>query len=245
MEYYNLDLSIERRTEGRYPVKARSQTQGEVEGALALDPASPEIVAGCAQLAGTDGESRARDIADTGVDASDALDRTFLQHFGGLLWDGLFRDDVRDLYRSCLGEVQRDDSTGVRIRLCIEAPEVAVLPWELLYDHARDAFLATSTETPLTRYINLHEPIRNLQTRPPVRVLIVIPAASGLDVQAERDSISRALCDLGPAVAATVLEGPVTRSAIRQALVSDEYHVFHFIGHGAFTQDEGHLIINS
>jgi len=37
MEYYNLDLSIERRIEGRYAIKARSQTQGEADGVLALD----------------------------------------------------------------------------------------------------------------------------------------------------------------------------------------------------------------
>jgi CHASE2 domain-containing sensor protein len=230
MEYYNLDLTIEKRVERRHAVKARSQTQGEAEGVLALDPDSTEIQAACIRL--TD-------------PASGELDAEFLRHFGGLLWDGLFSGDIRDLYRSCLGEVQRDDSTGVRIRLCIDALEAAVLPWELLYDRSRDAFLATSTETPLTRYISLQEPIRNLQTVPPIRVLVAIPEASGLDVQAERETITRALRDLGDAVAPTILEGRVTRSKIRQALVSNQYHVFHFIGHGVFEEEEGLLIINS
>jgi CHASE2 domain-containing sensor protein len=230
MEYYNLDLAIEKRVERRRAVKARSQTQGEAEGVLALDPDSPEIQAACLRL--TDPESG-------------ELDGEFLRHFGGLLWDGLFSGDIRDLYRSCLGEVQRDDSTGVRIRLCIDALEVAVLPWELLYDRSRDAFLATSTETPLTRYISLQEPIRNLQTVPPIRVLVAIPEASGLDVQPERESITRALRDLGDAVVPTILEGRVTRSAIRAKLVSNPYHVFHFVGHGVFEEEEGLLIINS
>jgi CHASE2 domain-containing sensor protein len=230
MEYYNLDLTIEKRVERRHAVKARSQTQGEAEGVLALDPDSTEIQAACIRL--TD-------------PASGELDAEFLRHFGGLLWDGLFSGDIRDLYRSCLGEVQRDDSTGVRIRLCIDALEAAVLPWELLYDRSRDAFLATSTKTPLTRYISLQEPIRNLQTVPPIRVLVAIPEASGLDVQAERETITRALRDLGDAVAPTILDGRVTRSTIRQALVSTQYHVFHFIGHGVFEEEEGLVIINS
>ena len=232
MEYYNLDLTIERRVEGRYAVKGRSQTQGEAEGLLALDPASSEIAAACLRLA-----------PDPAAGAS-ASNGEFLKQFGAQLWDGLFNANIRDLYRSCLGETQRDDTTGVRIRLCIDAPEAAVLPWELLYDRSRDAFLATSTETPLTRYISLQEPIRNLQTTPPVKVLVAIPEASGLDVQPERDSIARALRDLGDAVVPTFLEGRVTRSAIRQALVEGQYHVFHFIGHGAFEQEEGLLVIN-
>jgi CHASE2 domain-containing sensor protein len=231
MEYYNLDLTIERRVEGRYALKGRSQTQGEADGFLALDPASAEIDAACARVA-----------ADpAGVDPSS----DFLKQFGAQLWDGLFNANIRDLYRSSLGETQRDDATGVRIRLCIEALEAAVLPWELLYDRSRDAFLATSTETPLTRYISLQEPIRNLQTTPPVKVLIAIPEASGLDVQPERESIERALRDLGDAVSPTFLEGRVTRSTIRAALVSGGFHVFHFIGHGEFEQDEGLLLLNS
>jgi CHASE2 domain-containing sensor protein len=232
MEYYNLDLTIERRVEGRYAIKGRSQTQGEADGLLALDPASSEIATACVRL-----------TPDPAAGAS-ASNGEFLKQFGAQLWDGLFNANIRDLYRSCLGETQRDDTTGVRIRLCIDAPEAAVLPWELLYDRSRDAFLATSTETPLTRYISLQEPIRNLQTTPPVKVLVAIPEASGLDVQPERDSIARALRDLGDAVAPTFLEGRVTRSAIRQALVEGQYHVFHFIGHGAFEQEEGLLVIN-
>ncbi|HEY7474946.1 MAG TPA: CHAT domain-containing protein [Vicinamibacterales bacterium] len=229
MEYYNLDLTIEKRVEGRHAIKGRSQTQGEAEGVLALDPSSPDLAAACSRIA-----------ADPTAPDGEALTQ-----LGAQLWDGLFNANIRDLYRSCLGETQRDDGTGVRIRLCIDALEAAVLPWELLYDRSRDAFLATSTETPLTRYISLQEPIRNLQTTPPVKMLVVIPEASGLDVTPERDGIERALGDLGDAVAPTFLDRRVTRSAIREALMSGGYHVLHFIGHGEFQQDEGLLLINS
>ena len=82
--------------------------------------------------------------------------------------------------------MQHDDDKGLRLRLASTPRRCPRCPWELAYDRSCDTFLATSTETPLTRYINLHEPIDELRTAPPISVLVAIPDGSGLDVAMER-----------------------------------------------------------
>ena len=177
--------------------------------------------------------------------ADGPIDRDFLTTIGGTLSDALFTGEVRDLYHESLGRVQHDDDEGLRLRLCIDPPALSALPWELAYDRTRDTFLATSTETPLTRYINLHEPIDELRTAPPISVLVAIPDGSGLDVAMERAIIEDALSALGDAVTVVALEGNVTRSAISQALLAAQHHVFHFIGHGRFSNNDGYLVLNA
>ncbi len=72
----------------------------------------------------------------------------------------------------------------------------------------------------------------------------MIPGQSGLDVEREEQIISEALSIL-PTVQQRVLKDKVTRDVISQALVDDQYHILHFIGHGTFDNDDGKLVLNS
>lgn len=227
MRYDNFDLLIEKRVDGHYPLRAHSEKMGEAEGVLSLQPESAEIAAARARL------------------TSGSIDSSFLMSFGGLLYDRLFQGKIRDLFNTSLGQSLRDDDSGLRIRLSIEPPEISALPWELLYDQNGDSYLATSIRTPLTRYLSLFEPIKELKTPAPLKVLVVIPEGSGLNVGKERAIVDQALARLGNRVVTRFLEGPVTRSVISQALTEERYHVFHFIGHGTFEQDEGYLVLNA
>lgn len=226
MEYFNLALNITDAADGRFELNAQSETMGEARGVVSLALDSPELAAAQARL------------------AHGPIDRDFLTTFGGMLSDALFTGEIRDLYRESLGRVHQDDEKGLRIRLCIDPPALSALPWELAYDRSRDTFLATSSETPLTRYISLHEPIDELRTSPPVSVLVAIPDGSGLDVAMERAIIEDALSELGDAITVVVLDGKVTRSAISDALLVEKHHVFHFIGHGQFKDNDGYLVLN-
>src|SRR5207244_3272865 len=124
------------------------------------------------------------------------------------------------------------------------APEIAALPWEVLYDQDGRFFVSTSEKTTLTRYIELPEPIKDLKITPPVRVLALIPGSSGLDVEREEKIITDALEKLGT-VQIDIIKEKVTRSAISRALVEEQYHILHFIGHGTFKSGQGYLLINS
>jgi CHASE2 domain-containing sensor protein len=226
MEYENFAIEIGDPVDGRFPLKAHSETMGEAEGVLALSLDSPELASVQQRL------------------GPGNLPLDLLTGFGEQLWNALFAGEIRDLYRECVGRVHPDEDRGLRIRLTIEPPRLSALPWELAYDRNRDTFLATSAKTPLTRYISLHEPIEELTTTLPIKVLVAIPDGSGLDVAQERALVEDALSELGDAVKVTVLEGDVSRAAISRALIEERHNVLHFIGHGRFQQDDGFLVLN-
>lgn len=226
MEYKNFDISIDGKLGEEYPVEAQAEAMGEIKGVLVLQPE-------CLKIA-----ESLKNVADLNTDNEQ------LMEFGTTLHQCLFKDGVGDLLRESLGSVRQEGEKGVRIRLMISPPEIAALPWEVLYDQRNKCFLSTSGKTPLTRYIKLYEPIKALKILPPVKILVMIPEGSGLDVEREKAIITEAFKDL-ETVKIRILEGKVTRSRISEALVEEEYHIVHFIGHGVFQSGNGYLLINS
>jgi hypothetical protein len=165
------------------------------------------------------------------------------QSFGRELFDALFAQGA------LLGrfEAARDGAwerqVGLRVRLRIDAPELAALPWEYLYDTARGDFLGLSISTPVVRYVALPRPVRPLAVTPPIRILGLIAESAdlpSLDSARERQRLESAL-------AAMTAEGlielewlPVgTWRALQTALLDGPWHVFHFVGHGGFDKVRG------
>ncbi len=159
--------------------------------------------------------------------------------FGGKLFEAVFSRDVWVCLRRSMEVAQRQDA-GLRIRLQLtrDAQDLADLPWEYLYDRELNRFLALSTDTPVTRYLALPEPPRPLTVQPPLRVLVMISSPSdypALDVEREWAVLQEALADVqrDGLVVAERLERP-SLAALQRRLRRGQYHVFHFIGHGAF-----------
>jgi CHASE2 domain-containing sensor protein len=226
MEYQNFDLTIESKLGDGYQVKVQSETMGEADGVFTLSEDCLKIAAELKDIAALqDGSSLPMNL-------------------GVSLHQCLFQKSVASMLYKSLGAVLKEDEKGLRIRLRLSPPEIAALPWEVLYDQESKSFVSTSGKTPLTRYIEIPEPIRALKIAPPVKVLVLIPGGSGLDVDNEERIIAEALKELG-AVQLHVLKGKVTRAHISRALVEEQYHILHFIGHGTFEADQGYLLINS
>lgn len=57
----------------------------------------------------------------------------------------------------------------MQVRLRIEPPELAVLPWEFMYDPGLDDYLCLSSS--LVRYLDVLEPRRPIALTPPLRIL--------------------------------------------------------------------------
>ena len=181
MRYQNIDLWVDEKTDKGYPLRAASETEGEARDFLPID------------LSATDLEEARRRLG------SRQTDRAFLVAFGTRLYTTLFRsagDVVEQLFNRCCGRASSADDDGVRLRLRIEAPEIARLPWELLYWPSRECFLGTSIQTPVVRYLEIAEPIRDLTTAAPVRVLVVIPANPELDTGTELANLQQAMAAL-------------------------------------------------
>jgi len=241
MQYLDFDVEIGAGTGRDYPVAVRSPA-GETRTSmhfpfdtLALDNYLTKLQNALLRSGGL-----GRQALSSEVQA--------VQDFGQRLFAALFADEVGQRYAVSRERALRQ-TMGVRLRLRIQAPELAALPWEYLYDPQAAEYLCLSRHTPLVRYVELPQPIQTLTVQPPLRILGMLANPrdqATLDEARERERMRRALQDLEAQhiVQLTWLTGQTWRD-LQAALQGGPWHVFHFIGHGGFdrTADEGVLAL--
>ena len=98
-----------------------------------------------------------------------------VEAFGASLFQAVFQGEVYSYLRRSQDEVERQGAAGLRIRLLLtDAPELAALPWEFLYDPVAAGFLALSTGTPIVRTLDVTGRVQPLAVQGPLRVLALI-----------------------------------------------------------------------
>lgn len=236
--YLDLDLEIGVGTGRAYPVAIVHSPAGEARATmqfpfdeLALDNRLKDLQIALLRSGGK------RRLALTQEESA-------VQEFGKQLFDALIVGEVRSRYDIS----QREAATqgkGLRLKLRIEAPQLAALPWEFLYDTRQAEFVCLSTNTPIVRYLELAQPIQPLLVTVPLRVLGMVVSPTDLpelDVTREKQRVENALKDLQTRglVQVTWLAGQTWRE-LQRAMRSGTWHIFHFIGHGGFDShaDEG------
>ncbi|MEU2062830.1 CHAT domain-containing protein [Streptomyces sp. NPDC013455] len=153
---------------------------------------------------------------------------------GGTLFDSVFQSAIKALY---LSSRQKAQERGRRLRMIlrVRAPELAALPWELLYDAKLGGYLCL--HHPVIRYVEMLEPVSPLRVEPPLRILgmVALPGSLGtLDADLERDGLSTAL---RPLMDEGMVQLEWVRGQTKQHLFDALLrgcHIFHFIGHGRF-----------
>jgi tetratricopeptide (TPR) repeat protein len=166
---------------------------------------------------------------------------------GSRLYNAVFADEVRECLRRSLDHA-REENAQLRIRLRLsDCPELANLPWEMLYDQGDDWFIALSNMTPVVRYIQLPDPLRALHVTLPLKILVIRSEPADypeLDLETEWAHVADALSELtrAGAIAFTELASP-TMGDLRRALVRDSFHVLHFMGHGGFDEQNGGVLL--
>lgn len=232
MRYRNFDLRVWALGEGRYRLEAEAEGHGQATAEVRIDPGDAEL------------EARLRCLAERETDPET------LEALGAALFDRLFAGDIRRRFDRSFGDVEGEGDAGLRLRLRIEPAEVAALPWELLYD---DCYLATRLTSPVVRYVSGPQVERELRTQVPLRLLVAIPHCSRElpGAEKERGVLARALADLERDVEVTYLhelhaDGQVTWTRVREHLAerAGGYHCFHFVGHGGFRGERGHLLFD-
>ncbi|MDQ5824726.1 MAG: CHAT domain-containing protein [Chloroflexota bacterium] len=179
----------------------------------------------------------------------DAPEVAAAKRFGERLYNSVFTGDVSAVLRSSLDEAwNRNAKLRLRLRLT-DVPELADIPWEYLYNPSLNRFFALDDDTAIVRYLDVPERVRPVAVTLPLRVLVMISAPNDydpLDVQQEWENLNEALADLkrNGIVQLDLIED-ATLSALRKQLQKEQYHIFHFIGHGGFDRqtEEGVLVL--
>lgn len=169
-----------------------------------------------------------------------------LRKMGGVLFAALFTGDVLSHFTGTFRYVvQPAPDACLRIRLDIaeDAPELARLPWELMYWNGM--FLATQPKTLVTRQLLSldYGAIKPLAIAGKPAVLIVAPGGSGLNSAAEAQAIGAVLTRVG--IAYDVLEGRVAANDVADRMAVGQYGILHFIGHGRIQDEEDGLLHGS
>ncbi len=169
-----------------------------------------------------------------------SVDERLAREFGQRLFEFAFPSEVRT-HLSLGRQRAAQERTQVRVRLRVGPPELAVLPWEFLYDPGRDDYVCLST--PLVRYLDVMEPRHLLTVVPPLRILGMVAHPHDLDslnVEHEQRRLRQALAKLEGSgrVRLSWAEGQTWRD-LREALDQNQCHVLHFIGHGGFDRERG------
>jgi hypothetical protein len=126
----------------------------------------------------------------------------------------------------------------LRLLVHCELPEVAAVPWELLFDPRRRLFLALDPATGLVRQTAQPETTPEWRAGTTLRILAVQPSpvdAPALDLEATRQALQEALSSFVEAGRVTIdfVPSPVTVETIEQRLAETPYDVLYFAGHSA------------
>jgi CHAT domain-containing protein len=139
--------------------------------------------------------------------------------------------------------VARQQNKGLRLKLHIQPPKLALLPWEFLYDPDSGEYLCFSSSTPLVRYVDLSRPIEQLPVTPPLRILGMVASPTDLprlDVERVKRLVEEAIKVLRErGLVELIWLEEQTWSALQEEMWGGPWHIFHFVGHGDFDRNNG------
>jgi hypothetical protein len=240
MDYLDFELEIGSGSGREYPVRVLRSPDGEAQATmrfpfdtLQLDNHLKDLELALLRSARP---SAARKVLTSGEQS--------VQEFGRALFDALFSGEILARY---VGSRRGADAQhkGLRIKLRIRAPELAALPWEFLYDPSHADYVCLSRWTPLVRYPEAPQPIKPFPVTTPLRILGMVANPTDqdrLDTKREQQRVAKAVEHLESLGLLTLEWCPgQTWRDLQKVMWQGEWHIFHFVGHGAFDRnlDEG------
>jgi hypothetical protein len=239
MKYLDFELSVDSRGQSEYEVSARSPNgQARTQIRFPFEPA--ELERHRSALGSAIELSRGeRDGAGAQAESSHKQQMDSVRAFGQALFASLLGGKVLTAYRASAA-MAAQEGKGLRLQLRVQAPEMAALPWEFMFDPDQGSFVCLDPDTPLVRYPELDQAEKPLTVRWPLRILAMVASPCDLpqlDKDGERSRIERALEELlqDGSVELHWVDGG-TYSDLQEAMHRGPWHIFHFIGHGGFDE---------
>jgi formylglycine-generating enzyme required for sulfatase activity len=241
-DYLDFELEINSDPKGGYGIAVVKSPAGEAFETVAFpyDEATLESKLKDVQIALLRSGSKQRRVLTEEEQA--------VREFGQALFEFLLYGEVASLYRESQREAAQQ-AKGVRLKLRIQPPELAALPWEFLFDPRNDEFVCLSSSTPIVRYLPAANPPRPLPMQPPLRILAILANFDDLapiDVAQEKQRMDAAVDGLrARGLVELAWYEDLTWRDLQRVLRQNIWHVFHFTGHGGFDSelDEGYVVL--
>ena len=233
-DYENFDLLVESLEDGGYRSRVTASPVGVGASATFAIPFDPTALENLLLKLDPGRSQMRRATADPRPQASTDL--------GGGLFDAVFGEEVLLAWSRSL-DTTRSAGEGLRVRLQLtDAPQLAGLPWELLWDRRSHTYLAQSERTPVVRYLEVTQPPRPLVVDGPLRILVVAVLAHRPPRAGRRGGMAPAQDALADRVAAGLvhldrLPAPTT-TALAVWLRDHDVHILHVIGHGDYDEQQ-------
>jgi hypothetical protein len=214
-QYTEFEILFQPRVGDIYPILVRGPA-GEPTGTLRSPGDDPAFQQLCARLASFD------------------TDDEMLRQIGNQLFNALFSGDVGKSYAASRGMLKEDEMIIIRLNIPGGAEEIAALPWEFMAEPGNEAFVLL--DAPIARYLPQQTPLPTFHTTLPLKVLLTgAQTPPPANVERELKAVQAALEGLGDHVQIT-LEPHLTAAALREH-IREEFHIWHFVGHGGFAKD--------
>ncbi|MER7074011.1 CHAT domain-containing protein [Terrabacter sp. NPDC000476] len=238
-DYLDFDVAVTPEGQG-YAARVLASPAGEASAPFTLPFAATDLAAFLVAVGPPRVSSRRLAPAEARV--------VDVKEYGRRLGEALLSGDVGRAFRDSLAAASASDH-DLRLRLRLDlVPDLDAVPWEYLYDTGLGRFITLSQETPVVRLLDALERPPVVTVDAPLRVLVMISSPSdmpALAVDREEQLLRATTGDLVESgrVELTVLED-ATLGGLQRALL-DDFHVFHFIGHGGFDAQaqEGVLVL--
>jgi hypothetical protein len=238
--YLDFDLEISRGSGREYPVAVRSPA-GEAREKMHFPFDESELENRLLTL------QNARQLSAGPFRKALSYEEEEVQRFGKDLFSALLVGELCNLYRVSQ-HMAEERSKGLRLKLRIQPPELAGVPWEFMYD-PRGEYVCFSRGASVVRYLEMPHAIQPLTVALPLRILGMIANPHDLapmDVMEEKHWVDEAIQRVQKRGVAemTWIEGQTWRD-LERAMQGGPWHVFHFIGHGGFDRqaDEGFIAL--
>jgi hypothetical protein len=173
-----------------------------------------------------------------------------IQDFGQRLFEAFLVGKANSLYHTSRQQAHEEEKL-LRLKLRIRSPELAVLPWELLYDTQAGEYLCLSRNTAVVRYVPSSQAGPSEFVAPPLRVLGMVASPRDLpplDADEEKQRLQNATQHLQERELLQLdwVDGQTWRD-LRRELWSEEWHIFYLVGHGGNEPDaaEGFAVLAS
>lgn len=237
MEYLTFDIEIGQGAAQHYPVRVINSPAGEVRNSMYLpqDEHLQLLLADMKQA--IHHLSKSRGLQHSIVSPEEQT----VRELGIDLFDALIASEIRSLY-DVSRHIARQQDMGLRIRLRIHDALMSTLPWEFMHDARSQRSMCLSNNTPFVRYLELPRTIPSLKIQLPLHIRGMIANSKEqeqLNVAREKRLMHEALQPLETAglVELSWIEGQ-SWEALQQAFLHDIWHVFHFIGHATYNEQQ-------